>query len=405
MNAANSCQELIVMSNVPEQSGTTKKTRPHFRRAVLRGLGVVMPPLLTIVLFIWAWTTIDGYVLRPIENLVAWTAASIKADVKSEIPSGTEPDMVVVVNNQGQRVPLETVEQFVGNGGQIASAVSMRGWTVSSFTDEGTTYVPITGKKWIPKHVYDTVREDPGDLKIETAAAKDFYNRYVRVTYLKRWLTIPTFLVVFVTLLYLFGKFIAAGMGRMFWNGVEALIHRLPVIRNVYSSVKQVTDFVFSEREIEYTRVVAVQYPRKGIWSIGFVTGESMIDIRSAANEAVLSVLMPTSPMPATGFTITVRKSETIDLNITIDQAIQFVVSCGVVVPAQQQQDGISGKISAAIAERLSADPPEANATTPVLPAANVHSQPSDNGDGRSADESKEPRTSPEESADTGTDT
>ena len=93
------------MSNVPEQSAPTKKAKPHFRRAVLRGLGVVMPPLLTIVLFIWAWTTIDGYVLRPIENLVAWTAASIKADVKSEVPSGTEPDMVVVVDNQGQRVP------------------------------------------------------------------------------------------------------------------------------------------------------------------------------------------------------------------------------------------------------------------------------------------------------------
>ena len=62
-----------------------------------------------------------------------------------------------------------------------------------------------------------------------------------------------------------------------------------------------------------------------------------MLDIRSAANEPVLTVLMPTSPMPATGFTITIRKSETIDLDITIDQAIQFVVSCGVVVPPQQQ--------------------------------------------------------------------
>jgi uncharacterized membrane protein len=73
------------------------------------------------------------------------------------------------------------------------------------------------------------------------------------------------------------------------------------------------------------------------MWSIGFVTGESMLDIRSSANEPVLSVLMPTSPMPATGFTITVRKSETIDLDLTVDQAIQFVVSCGVVVPLHQQ--------------------------------------------------------------------
>lgn len=77
----------------------------------------------------------------------------------------------------------------------------------------------------------------------------------------------------------------------------------MPIIRNVYSSVKQVTDFAFNDSEIQYTRVVAVEYPRKGIWSMGFVTGESLMDIRKAAGEPMLSVLMPTSPMPATGFT------------------------------------------------------------------------------------------------------
>jgi uncharacterized membrane protein len=86
-----------------------------------------------------------------------------------------------------------------------------------------------------------------------------------------------------------------------------------------------------------------------GIWSLGFVTGESMLDIRTAANEPVLSVLIPTSPMPATGYTITVRKSETIDLNITFDQACQFCISCGVVVPPHQQPNEIEQQILAAI--------------------------------------------------------
>jgi uncharacterized membrane protein len=122
----------------------------------------------------------------------------------------------------------------------------------------------------------------------------------------------------------------------------ERGIHRLPLVRNVYSSVKQVSDFLFTEPEIEYTRVVAVEYPRKGIWSLGLVTGESMLDIRAAANEPILSVLMPTSPMPVTGFTVTIRKSETVDLNITIEQAFQFIVSCGVVVPPQQLQQMLS---------------------------------------------------------------
>ena len=93
---------------------------------------------------------------------------------------------------------------------------------------------------------------------------------------------------------------------------------------------------------MQYSRVVAVEYPRKGIWSLGLVTGESMLDIRSAANEPILSVLIPTSPMPVTGYTVTIRKSEALDLNITIDQAFQFIVSCGVVIPPQQLQEALA---------------------------------------------------------------
>ncbi len=108
--------------------------------------------------------------------------------------------------------------------------------------------------------------------------------------------------------------------------------------------MKQVTDFMLSEGDIEYTRVVAVEYPRRGMWSLAFVTGEGLLDIRSAANEPVVTVLIPTSPAPFTGFTVTVKKSEVVDLNITIDQAFQFIVSCGVVVPPQQLQQVLAAK-------------------------------------------------------------
>jgi uncharacterized membrane protein len=118
-----------------------------------------------------------------------------------------------------------------------------------------------------------------------------------------------------------------------------------------------VTDFLFSAPEIEYTRVVAVEYPRKGIWSLGMVTGESMLDISNAANEPVLSLLVPTSPMPFTGFTVTVKKSETIDLNITIDQAFQFIISCGVVVPPHQLAEALEARETDTAADQI--DPQE----------------------------------------------
>ena len=96
------------------------------------------------------------------------------------------------------------------------------------------------------------------------------------------------------------------------------------------------------DHDMEFNQVVAVQYPSAGIWSIGFVTGSSMRGVRDHVGEEMISVLMPTSPMPATGFTVTVPKSKTVELDLTIDQAIQFVVSCGVVVPFSQLCDDAS---------------------------------------------------------------
>ena len=287
-----------------DKKSKVTKHRP-FRRAVLRGLGVVLPPLLTIVLFLWAWNLILAYVLEPVEGMAHSAIGHMVWDVRSEQPGEAE----------------------------------------------AADYQQVSGEEWIPRYVYDAVRENPGQNLQPTA--RGYFDRYVRIQYLRRTTVIPLFLSLFILILYMLGKFLAAGMGRLVWATFENLIQRVPIIRNVYSAVKQVTDFVFTERDIEFNRVVAVEYPRKGVWSIGFVTGESMLDIRSSANEPVLSVLMPTSPMPATGFTITVRKSETIDLDITVDQAIQFVVSCGVVVPLQQQhKEDVTGRVTAAIASR-----------------------------------------------------
>ena len=276
-----------------------------FRRAVLRGLAVVLPPLLTIVLFLWAWNLIESYVLTPVENLGRYGLVMyFQQDARTELPAEAEL-LPAAEPNQPAR-----------------------------FLHNGDDYTQIDKTSWLPTKVYKDVTANPGNSPASTVTG--YYKRYVDLHYLRRTVVIPVFLCVFILVLYLVGKFMAAGAGRIFYNAGEAIIKRLPIIRNVYSSVKQVTDFVFTEQEIEFNRVVAVEYPRRGIWSVGFVTGESMFDIRSAANQPVLSVLMPTSPMPVTGFTVTVRKSETIDLDITMDQAIQFIVSCGVVVPPQQ---------------------------------------------------------------------
>lgn len=306
-------------------SETKRVTTNPFRRAVLRGLGIIMAPLLTVILFLYAWDVFNQNVLVRVESASRWLMVWRMSDIQDEPPSNA------------------TVMDWPVGEGKV-----LRAFQDSS----GRTYVQVSQGRYIPQQVFEKVNKDPGDVPL--ASANAYYDRYIRIHWLKRTVVVPVFFCVFILILYILGKFFAAGMGRMIWNGMESLIQRLPLISNVYSSVKQITDFMFSESDIEFTRVVAVEYPRKGIWSIGFVTGESMLDIRAAANEAVLSVLMPTSPMPATGFTVTVLKSETIDLDLSIDQALQFVVSCGVVVPRQQQQavSEISSRIAAAIGEQ-----------------------------------------------------
>jgi len=289
--------------NAKKKSESGKKASDHpFRAAVFRGLGVVLPPLLTIVIFLWIGGTIQQYVLTP-------------------VTTGTRNALVWAVKDIREPTAFPVAEQAHPNP-----------------TLDGIVYHRLADDTCVPQAVYQFVAERVGKSFVpQTGEA--LYHRYVELTYLRPYVAIPFFLSVFILLLYLLGKFMAAGIGRIFWNLFERGIHQVPLVRNVYSSVKQVSDFLLSERELEYSRVVAIEYPRKGIWSLGLVTGESMKDIEAATNEPVMSVLVCTSPMPMTGFTVTVRKSETIDLDITVEQAFQFIVSCGVVVPPQQLRE------------------------------------------------------------------
>ena len=267
-----------------------KKTGLYpFRAAVVRGLGVVVPPLFTIVIFLWVGTTVKTKVLEPVTG---WTRSAI----------------VWVISDERQVISGKALPAGYHNLGN------------------GTA---------VPAGVYEDVADQFTNLD-RPPTAEEVYGRFVENHYFNPYLVIPCFLSLFILLLYLLGKFIAASIGRFFWGKFERGVGQVPLVSNVYNAVKQVSDLFLQERELEYSSIVAVEWPRKGIWSVALVTGESMVDIEAAANEPVLSVLIPTSPMPMTGFALTVKKSETIDLNISFDQAIQFIVSCGVVVPPGQ---------------------------------------------------------------------
>jgi len=153
------------------------------------------------------------------------------------------------------------------------------------------------------------------------------------------WLVWIGFVLAFV-LIYIFGRFIASFIGKGVWRALERTVFRTPVVKQIYPHVKQVTDILLSDRKIEFSRVVAVEYPRKGAWSVGLVTSPGMKTLQGPAKD-MLTVFIPSSPMPVTGYTVTVRRHEVIDLPLSIDEALRFTVSGGVVLPRSQQMDDV----------------------------------------------------------------
>src|SRR6516165_1101028 len=280
-----------------------------FRAAVLRGLGVVAPPLLTLVILVWMVRTVDYYILEPVLTATGDVLARELADIRTELPGAhATADPTIFVSGDKDFKQLES--------GQF-----------------------------IPLSVYNTVvRHNPGEGP--PASGQAAYRRWVDATLLRPWIVGPVFLVIFIGLMYLLGIVLAAGVGGAFWNWVEHGVGRLPVVRAVYNSAKQVTNYVFSDRELDFTRVVAVEYPCRGIWSLAFVTNEGMADVQTAAREPMLTILLPTSPVPVSGYTMLVPKSEVLDVDITVEQAVEYIVSCGVVLPPQQLEKRIAGEAS-----------------------------------------------------------
>ena len=208
---------------------------------------------------------------------------------------------------------------------------------------DGREYRRLDDGQYVPRYVYDQVRDHLG-VEPMPSRGEAVYHRYVEQRFLpplyrgaRVYCGVP-------------GGAVSAGTLPGPQRGplpVEYFrIGHWPAAAraNVYSSAKQVTDFVFTEREIQYTRVVAVEYPRKGMWSVGLVTGESLPQFRDLMHEPLLAVTLPCSPAPMAARSITVPKRDVVDLNMTVDQALQFIMSCGVVIPHQSQNRQDEGR-------------------------------------------------------------
>ena len=149
--------------------------------------------------------------------------------------------------------------------------------------------------------------------------------------------------IITVAVILVTGLLAANFIGRRFVNFGDAIMSRIPLVRTVYTGVKQVTQTLFTPGGQSFRKVLLVQYPCEGVWSMAFQTGEVSKEVESVlGGEQFVSYFIPTTPNPTSGFLMMAPRSKVIELDISVDQALKFVISLGVMQPVTGAQAAIN---------------------------------------------------------------
>jgi len=284
-----------------------------FKQFFLRGLVVLLPSVLTIWIVVQAYRFVDKNVAQPINSGVR--LAVIEA-VPYFVPIEDQPEW------------FQVSEQAVANE------------------------IELREQQGLPPLKVELVR-----TQIRQRALESWWEKHPSLNFIG--------LGVAILLFYLAGRILGSYLGRRLTDRIERLLARVPIFKQVYPYVKQVVDFVLGERQIDFKAVAAVEYPRKGIWSLGFITGRPLRSVSRHTGEDMVTIFIPSSPTPFTGYTIMVRRSDVIELDVGVEQALRFTVSGGVlnpeaprrgVVPSAVDGAGAHGGVGVATGVGLSAE-------------------------------------------------
>ncbi len=276
-----------------------------FKRYISRGLAALLPTILTIAILIWSYDLIDRHLGQYItRGMVALFA------------TGGPPEFIS---------PDKALEHSLTYGTPI-DEWDARGQRLT--VEYKIATLPI-------------LEDIRADEEFRKRAQEEANTALWSVAFVHYRLNLIGFLIAFVVV-YFVGRFLASLIGRTSWRMIERLLYRVPVIKALYPNIKQVTDFVLSERNVSFSGVVAVPYPRKGLWSIGLVTGPPLRSLAETEEQELITVFIPSSPTPVTGYTITVKRQEVIDLGFSLDEAMRYTISAGVIKPRREEcPDGL----------------------------------------------------------------
>ncbi len=142
--------------------------------------------------------------------------------------------------------------------------------------------------------------------------------------------------VLFLGLTFV-GMLMASFLGRLFTRISEGLLNRMPVVRSIYNAVKQILETVLAQQSNAFREAVLVEYPRRGIWAIAFITGRTEGEVQNITEDDCTNIFLPTTPNPTSGFLLFVPREDLIPLNMSVEEAIKMVISGGIVTPPDRR--------------------------------------------------------------------
>ena len=294
------------MSDGPKNNplARLKPKRSSVMRFFLRGLLVLAPAILTIVVFGLLFQMVDRYITGPINSVIYWTLEGNDLGWKGLERLNIDP------YDERYLDPDRLPARF----GKYAST----GYTGREFEAELATH----------RAENEAFFHDLDELGINAERLRDDVQRRV-----PPFLGIALSFLLVLWLGYLMGGFV----GRQFVQRMDQALHKVPVVNAVYPYSKQLVEFFFAEKQLEFDTVVSVPYPSEEVWAIGFITSSSMKTLREATGETLVTIFIPSSPMPMTGYTTFVPARKVIPLPITVDEALRITMSGGVLIPPREK--------------------------------------------------------------------
>jgi uncharacterized membrane protein len=246
-------------------------------RLFLKGLATLLPTILTVYIIFFAYGFLRDYVAGPVNQLIGYSFANYE---------------------WGQRILTDQYE----------------------IDKVFFTLVKSETTKGIKEEYY---------FEAVPQAGEEFKDA------IRKNIVLPGFVIAILGIFFI-GIFAASFIGRRLWRMIERLIVTIPFVKTIYPYAKQVTEFVFGESQVEFSHVVAIEYPRMGIWQLGFVTGHGLLELKDHTGKKMLNVFVPSAPTPVTGYVVFVCVDEVIFLDMTVEEVLPLIISGGVVVPEQQ---------------------------------------------------------------------